>query len=262
MHPRALRPSCVVCLGALGAVLTAGPATAAKAPSSAETLSLGLPFSSTVFDFYDRSLEWLRLPLPLLPGDRVQYAIQSDKSMRVCLAPATDDVGRLDREEECGVQNYPGSLVHEDTDPGLFRRVLSHSGQATSGFLLIATSTLPDRRVDATFTITLEKQVHLVRFGSLTATRSGSANRRLLAAPLRLTDNSAVADGHAGYIEVRYGQAKRKRAGSAVVRGGTLRGKFTLRRDGRPAKARLCTTRVGDAVKVCTRELRLAPPTR
>lgn len=240
-------------------VVSAGVALAGKAPSTADTLQVGVPFSASVFDYYERQVEWLRLPGPLLPADRIQFTLVSDNGMRTCVAPATDDFGRLDREDECGVKNYPGTLTHVDTEAGMFRRSLTYSGQPTAGFVLVSTDTRPDTRVDANFTITLEKLVHRVRLGTLNVTVKG---RKVTARTVaRLTNNAAAPEGHPGELRVKYGNEGWRRVASGSISGGALRFGFTARKSARDLQLRLCTTAVGDATSVCTprKRVRLAP---
>jgi hypothetical protein len=257
------RTKCLTGLLALALLATlvvssASGATGANAPSRAESLQFGVPFSGTLSR--DERYAWVRPPASLLPADQLQFTTDSDggsgsADLRVCLAPATDDFGQTDTEDACGSPGYTHTVPGVDIAPGKFRRTLQWDRPATSGFILVTFGCgACGVRADS-YTLTLEKQIHQVRVGSVSVRRGHPSWRATAAA--RLTDNTFAPAGHPGYLELRYGHGKPIRTGRGTVEDGMFRLRFRPRRGARRATVRICTTPVGSDKKSCSARTRV-----
>ena len=240
-------------------VNSASGATGANAPSRAETLQFGVPFSGTLNR--QEAYAWLRLPEPLLPADQIQFTTDSDggsagtADLRVCLGPATDDFGQSDMEDACGSPGYPHSVPGVDVEAGKFRRTLKWDRPTTSGFILVTYGCGACGVRTNNFTLGLEKQIHQVRLGSLTVRRGRPF--WFVTAAARLTDNSFAPAGHAGYLELRYDGGETIRTGRGAVTDGAFRLRFRPRKGAKRARVRICTTPVGSDNKSCSPRTRV-----
>jgi hypothetical protein len=206
--------------------------------------------------------EWLRTPEPFLPGDRIQLALINDGGdtrtgdLRVCLAPATDDFGQKDMEKACGAPGYPSSLPNNDLQQtGKFRRTLVWNGRKTTGFILLRAGCGACGLSAANPTITLERQVHLVRLGSPSARRSG--RKWIVSVSARLTDNSPAPNGHRAKLEVGFDGGPLRLVARGAVSGGFAKLAFRSPAKAKVATVRVCTTPIGSAAKVCSTRIQL-----
>ena len=136
------RMACLAVAGLLAALTAASSAVAAPTtPSTAHQLQIGVPWSSSMAAVRPDYLgsEWLRLPEPMNPGDKITIASDADTWITYCLVPAVDDFSalaarqtcrNLDDEEDTGVANVAA---------GKWRRTLKWTKPSSHGFLLALT---------------------------------------------------------------------------------------------------------------------------
>lgn len=139
MQPAQLRSGLLaiaaVALVGLSAATTTATAAPTK-PSLAHQLQVGVPYSSSLPSGAGApAFEWLRLPEPMGPGDKITFASDADNEIRYCLAPAVDDFAQLDTQDGC---EYEEKLPTIELYSGKYRRTLKWTGPPSHGFLLVS----------------------------------------------------------------------------------------------------------------------------
>lgn len=206
----------VICAGGLGGSSAFGAIT----PSTAPTVSVGVPFSITGTP--DQPDLW-RLDTIVRSGDKVQFAVDAsaaESTMRLCLMGPTDDFGE-DAEVDASCDN--------DVDPnissGSLKRVTATYRRAT-GQPILRVSSLFDAAT--TYTITIERIIPKISLG----TTIGSSVKRTFGYTLngRLGDNTPVPDGTRATLKWRLaGTSAKPRSLAAVASvGGAFKFRATL----------------------------------
>lgn len=172
----------------------AWPSTASAAPtmpSTAHQLQIGVPWSSSLpAQGVSGGREWLRLPEPMGPGDKITFASDADSRTRYCLIPAVDDFGAADAADSCGSNNYVGTVPHVDLYAGKYRRTLKWTAPESHGFLHVVGDGDCCSKVTTVYSVMVERIDHYTPDFTPPALyildRQAKLNRKRRAANIRL----------------------------------------------------------------------------
>lgn len=248
-------PVAVLAVLVLALILApSGVASPNTGPSTAQTVSLGVPFSGS-WPGTKGARHWWRLSTTLRPGDEVQLAVDSrDEITYFCMVPPVDDFDASNALLGCDSRDF---YVQ-----GQNRVIVPYDLATGQPFLVAANSEYwgPSAIVEhiggGGYSVTIERIVTLVNIGM--AIPSQIPSDFSLIANLTYGDNAPAADGIPAFLQWRYLPTDSAtpepfvNVATAVSSGGvaTFVGAMPAAAQGGTVQLRACVTQPGgDAVR-------------